>query len=752
MHDPGAANGRNGNRLYGVSGMDPIAAQNYPPHLLAGRGGFNVRSLIQQLLRNLHIIIGAAVIGVGLAVAAVQYMPPRYTSAVSLLIDPKRPGSYGADAAFANLYVDSTKIASVELILLSWGMLDRVVRAEHLADDPEFGDPRPSRFRQWLALFSSARTPPTPDAAAMREARAVDRLSQMIRTTRIGMTYVIRVDVSTGNAAQAQRLAKSIADAYLTDQMETKSAAARRDTAWLSTRLQQLRSDLIASEGSVEAIRQKFGLTETDNGPGSTLDRQAVTEVNAQLVNAEGDVAASQAKYEQSLRVMHSGGSLGGLSDVGASRVIEELRKQQAESSRRLADLSSRYTRDYPERLQAEKDRDILNAQVSLETSRIVDGLRNDYQTAVARRNALQSQLTRLVGAVSAVGSAQGRVQLREAERVAEANRIAYEASLGRLREVEEQQTREEAEARIISEPQIPESPSFPRPLIFLPAGGALGLLAGLGLVFLRPILRNRIVDADSAERDLSMPVLAMAPYLRKNDLAEGPMRLSIPEYLALKPYSQFAESLRLLRLGLRNAGVDGANIIQFTSAIPGEGKSTMAASMAVSAAAAGIRTVIVDLDFHNPAITRLFRGDDPEGVTDVLIGNVTAGSALQQYKSLPLRIIGAGSIDEPNPDLIESRQLRELIQNLSKEFELVILDTPPVLAIADPIVISSMVDATVMVVAWRNTPSDTVDYAVNTLRAARAPLAGLLLNKVNIAKSGPYGGKAYSYKRRIAA
>jgi capsular exopolysaccharide synthesis family protein len=669
-----------------------------------------------------------------------------------LLIDPKRPGAYGADTAFGNLYVDSTKIASVQLILLSWGMLDRVVQAEHLADDPEFGDPRPSRARQWLALLSITKPPPPLATPAAREARAVDRLSQMIRTTRVDMTYVIRVDVSAGNAAQARRLAKAVADAYLADQMETKSAAARRDSTWLSNRLQQQRSDLIASEASVEAIRQKFGLTQTDNGPGSTLDRQAVTAVNAQLVNAEADVAAGQAKYEQAQRVVRSGGSLDGLSDVAAAGVIEELRKQQADSNRRLADLSNRYTREYPERLQAEKDRDILNRQVSLEASRIVEALRDDYQTAVSRRDALKSELTRLVGAVSAVGSAQGRVQLREAERVAEANRIAYEASLGRLREVEEQETREEAEARVISEPQVPESASFPRLAIFLPAGGTLGLLTGLGLAFLVPLFRNRIVDAGRAERDLCLPVLAMAPYLSRGDLTEGYVRLTIPEYLALSPYSQFAESLRMLRLGLRNTGIDGAHVIQFTSAIPGEGKSTIAASMAVSAAAAGIRTVIVDLDFHNPAITRLFRGDDPEGVTDVLIGNVTAGSTLQRYKTLPLQIIGAGSVDEPNPDLIESRQLRDLIQTLSKEFELVILDTPPVLAIADPILVSSMVDATVVVVAWRNTPSDTVDYAVNTLRAAHAPLAGLLLNKVNIAQTGRYGGKNYTYKRRIAA
>jgi Mrp family chromosome partitioning ATPase len=126
----------------------------------------------------------------------------------------------------------------------------------------------------------------------------------------------------------------------------------------------------------------------------------------------------------------------------------------------------------------------------------------------------------------------------------------------------------------------------------------------------------------------------------------------------------------------------------------------------------------------------------------------------LQNHESLPLRIIGAGSVNDPNPDLIESRQLLELIQELGKQFDLVVLDTPPVLAISDPVLVSSLVDATVVVVAWGNTPSDTVDHAVNRLRAARAPLVGLVLNKVNSAKAGQYGGSGYTYAypRRIAA
>jgi capsular exopolysaccharide synthesis family protein len=280
-----------------------------------------------------------------------------------------------------------------------------------------------------------------------------------------------------------------------------------------------------------------------------------------------------------------------------------------------------------------------------------------------------------------------------------------------------------------------------------LAGGGALGLMLGLGLTFLFPYHRNRVVDVASAERAASLAVLAMTPLLRPADLQSDGRTLPIPEYLAIKPFSRFAESLRLLRLRLRASGTNGAQVIQVTSAVPGEGKSTVAAGLAISAASAGIRTVILDLDLHKPSVGKLFGGEPSQGVVNVLRGNVTAGTALRSHASLPLRIIDAGIGGRPRPDLFEGAQLRELIRELSKICDLIVLDTPPVLAISDPLFISSLVDSTVMVVAWHATPQRSVDDALAALRSARAPVAGLVLNKVKLARAGKYGMRTYAYE-----
>jgi capsular exopolysaccharide synthesis family protein len=703
--------------------------------------------LLRRLLRGLPVVVLFLLGGLYAGHAALHWVPAKYTSSASILIDPKRPGALGGETSFGNVFIDSSKIANVEVVLLSTRLLQQVVRSEHLAEVAGDDDAKPSWLRAVAAFLTGGNRPAALQTPAAREARAVEQLRQMIHTGRVGLTYVIKLDVTAGSPEQAQRLAEAVANAYLEDQVNSKLDAAKSDSTWLTDHMQTQRKELIRSEAAVESLRRRYGITGGSNGADSTVDRQSISQVNEELVRAQGDVAVAGAHYEQAEHLLRSGGSLEGLPDIAASPVIGSLRQQQADAARRVATLSERYASGYPELRQAERDRDAINRQVSMEVGRVLGELKNTYETAVARRDALQKELAGLVGTVNAASNAEARVELREAERVAEANRVAYEASLSRLREVEQLENRQDSEARIISDADLPDQPSFPKPMIFISGGGTLGLLLGFGLVLLLPLGRAKVEDIGMAERDFFLPVLAMAPYLSERILKVDGRMLAIPDYVRLNPFSRFAESLRILRLRLRPARSRSTRVIQITSAIPGEGKSTIAASIAVSAAAAGSRTVLVDLDLHRPAAGKLLGNSRAEGVVDVLLGSAQTGTTLQTHATLPISTISAGSIKSVNPGMLEGDQLRKLIAQLSEEFDLVVLDTPPVLAISDPLFISELVDATVMVVAWRATPQACVDDALSALRGAGAPLAGILLNKVNFSKTGRYG-KSYGYER----
>ena len=728
------------------------SAQDYlPPLIPAPMDRFAVKRLRRKAIQGLPIVAAGLVLGLAAAAILLQMLPPRYTSSVSILIDPKRPGAVGAETEFANMYVDTSKISGVELILLSSDVLDRVVDAQHLADDPAFGTAHPGLAGTLRAALFGAPPQTAPDSPQSRHERAVDRLRRMIRTGRVGTTYVINLDVIAPVAAQAQSLARAVAEAYLAEQVDTKLDAVRRDSAWLSDRLTTQRAQLIASEGAVEALRRKFGVVDSSGNRDLSIERQSITQVNGELLDAQAKVAASAARYQQAKTVLHSGGSLEGLPDIDGSMVIQGLRAQQAASAQRVADMAARYSANYPDLIRARSERAAIDHQVALEVSRVSATMKNDYEISVAHRDALAAQLAGLVSTVNAASSAGGRVELSQAERVAEANRVAYEATLARMREVEQQQTRQDAEARIISNPDLPDAPSFPKPMLLLPAGAAGGMLLGCGLVVLLAMGRKQVEDAVAAERDLMLPVLSMTPFLPSGLLFAGARKLSIPEYLTLNPFSGYAESLRLLRLRLRMSKPGGGHVVQVTSAIPGEGKSTIAASLAVSAAAAGTRTVLVDLDLHHPAAGKMLGHDSSQGVVDIVLGNAEAGMALQTHRDLPIWTINAGTIAALHPGVLESRQMRELIQGLAEKFDLVVVDSPPVLAISDPLYISSLVDTTIMVVGWRATSQHDVNDALTALRSAQAPLAGIVLNKVNPARAGGYGGNRYGYERVAA-
>ena len=694
----------------------------------------------------------AMLAGIWLGGFALRHVQPRFTSSALVVIDPKRPGSFGADTEFANVYIDTAKVASVETVMVSSGLLQRVVESLHLDDDPAFSAQSHSFLETHAPFLLPRQQGVPPDGRALRKARAVERLRLMITTARVSATYIIRLDVTTADAALSQRLAQAVADAYVNDLADTKLQAARRDYAWVSDQVREQREALIRSEVDVEAIRKRYGLIGAEGSNDGSIDRDSVKQVNEELAKAEGDLAAAAARYEQMRTGAPNHARGDAVPDIAGSPAVEALRLQQAEAARKLAELSSHYGPAHPARKQAERELQTLEQQLSAEVARAVASVATDYRTAMAHRDNLARNVAKLMGRINATSSGEGRVELREATRVAEADRIAYEASLTRLRDLEQQQTRLDVEARILSAAELPEHPSSPKPAIFLGGGGALGLLLGTACVGLSCLRRSRVADAASAERDLLLPVLAMIPNLHK-PCGAGGERVTIPDYLAARPFSPFADSLRLLRLRLKHASAGESKIVQVTSSVSGEGKSTVASCLAISAASAGLHTILVDLDMHQPTLGRIMAPGQcqgqgqAQGITDVLAGSARAEAVVRTHPSLPMKIFHAGTFRSLDPKLLEGSSLRDLIDLFRRECDLVIIDTPPVLAISDPLFISDLADAVIMVVAWNATPQSMVDNAIAALRSANAQVAGIVLNRVEPSGMSGYYDPHYGYE-----
>jgi capsular exopolysaccharide synthesis family protein len=409
---------------------------------------------------------------------------------------------------------------------------------------------------------------------------------------------------------------------------------------------------------------------------------------------------------------------------------------------------SQQFVAHRPEAIRAEEGLRAIEGQISAEEDRIIANLENDY--AASRNNviALKEQLKKLTGA-GGLANPDGQAKLREAQRVANANRQVYDSFLNKFKELEQSQTMQEAEARIIESARVPTQASFPRLPLFIMVSLGLGSLLGLGGAFvaeywLSDRMQSTFVTPMQLEQTLRLPMLASVPLLNVDDFEQKGHHLDILQYVLANQFSHFAEALRCIRMGLRRTDGDkSAKVIQITSAVPAEGKSTLAATLALSSALSGARVVLIDCDFRRPMTSKLFHLEKTGGLIDLLAGRAKWDEIANDYSSLT--IVPVGNCDRSSLDLIGSPRMIEVLKFASEHYDLVFLDSPPILPVSDAAVISSIADKTILLIEWNKTDRDLVFQAIDSVHLNKGTVTGVVLNKVNLATIRSYG---YNYSK----
>ncbi|MEZ5842117.1 MAG: polysaccharide biosynthesis tyrosine autokinase, partial [Hyphomicrobiaceae bacterium] len=636
-----------------------------------------------------------------------------------------------------------------------------VVEKLHLDDDPEFSRPRGGGLpgvgairRLVSQLFAGGEaSEETTEGLTRVQQDTIKAVREATRARRVGVTYVIDVSFTSKDAAKAARIADAIAEAYLLEQLEARYETAKRASDWLSERLGGLSDQVQASERAVSEYRARFGLVDTG---GDTIDKQQVSEINAQLVLARAKTAETRAKYEQTQRLASGGGNTAAVAEVLQSQVIASLRTQEAEVARKEADLSTQYGPRHPTILNVRAELADIRRAIHNEVERIITNLRNEYEVAQKRESSLQESLDKLTGVASINDEA--RIKLRDLEREAEANRSLYQSFLQRFKETREQTTLETTDSRVISPALRPERASYPQTSVFLGLALFLGLGVGISAAFLMEYLESGFTTAEQVEADLNLPVLAMLPRLSTSEYDPERKGGTVLSYVATKPLSRFGEGIRSARVAISLSDVDQPpRLVLVTSSVPGEGKSTIASSIAVSASASGIKTLLIDGDMRHPSTSKLFGLEKSRGLVDLLSGTAQAGEVFRGFNNGSLIVLPAGAGTKNSPDLLASQRMRQFLETARSSYDLVIIDTPPVTAVVDSLVVIPHTDKVLFVLEWENTARDIVARAMSVLGESRASVAGVVMNKVELDRmrhresyykyySGKYGyGKYYS-------
>jgi capsular exopolysaccharide synthesis family protein len=318
-------------------------------------------------------------------------------------------------------------------------------------------------------------------------------------------------------------------------------------------------------------------------------------------------------------------------------------------------------------------------------------------------------------------------IRINALERETEASRSLLRAVLERSQQTVSQTAIEKPDGRILSPATVPGVPSFPKPMLFVVAAAALGVLFGLLLVWFLEQADSTLRSGDEVRSSLGLPCLALVPTLRRGILG----RHRVEDYVARKPLSPFSESMRTLRASLW-LGSDPPRLVVITAARPGEGKTTTAVALARSAAMNGERVLLIDCDIRLPSVGKVFRAEGAPGVTDLLLGQANYEQILRRDHLTGLDYIPAGAAEVHSLGLFMSEAMATLIERVRQDYDLVIMDAPPALAMADARVVARLADATLLCVKWRDTPRSVVRNSLALLEDAKARVVGAALTQVD--------------------
>ncbi len=702
-----------------IEGEDliPISAANADRSRLAD----SFASLREILRRRYLTMLAVTAIIFGLAIALLLQLTPQYVAVAKLRIDPSRNPVGNAREATSGLSDEA--IETEVTVLASPEIAREVTKRLGLVDDPAFrpkvkdGQPAPYGD-QLLNLVSS-------DVARGLDVR------------REKLTYVIAVGYQAKDATTAARIANAFAQTYIDTRVGGNTSTAQRQVEWFNKQIETLGAEARGADAQLAQYRAQAGIVQ--GGANGTITDQQVAPLSSQLAEAQSSAAEARAKLVQAERQVRSGG-LDAVADVRVSPVIADLRRQLAEVTRNLGEITSRYGDRHPETIKVRQQVAALNSQIQDEANRTLSSLRAEADAAGARSASLQSSLGSLKGQQAV--NTRAAVIAEGMEREAANKHTAYDKMAQMRLEALQASRNNIGNAELIDSATPPRYPSAPnkRVLAALALVAALGM--GIAVIAAQELLTSGMRTIDELESRLKLPVLGSLPRLAKRRGRGSPA-----DTLITQPASLYGEALRNTRasvLGVQVAGV--SRVVAFTSALPEEGKSTTALSFARVLALGGTRTLLVDCDLRRAALLDMAGATVSTGLVEVLRSQSRAADAIVSDKVPQLDLLLVHERLFSAEDLFGRDQMASLLAELRRTYDVIVLDLPPVMGVADARTLSVMADVAILIVRWGKTPARAASTALSWLRGDGAKVPGAIYTMVDPA-SEAVGGLFYSSK-----
>ncbi len=694
----------------------------------------DLRGLARVIWRRRWLVLACAV---GLAVLtyiAVSLSSPTYTALAKVMLDPRKAQIVTNEEVVRDLDLSEEVVNGEAAVLRSNVLIQDVVERMGV----ERFEPMTPKTFDWIEEVAAEGDPAALAAAEEQLMQAVIwSVRKNLSVYLEGDSYVIGIRSDAPEARLAADIANTIADTYIGGQISGRVDKARRATAWLEDRVEELRRQVETAEAAVAGYRARSLLAD-----GATLESatEQLGKLSGQLVSARADSATAQASYEQLQSVADTGG-FPAVARIVTSPLIEQLTTERIELVREDDNWAERYDDTHVERVRIRSKLARIDADIEAEVQKTLDVARNEMEIAQIRSRTLEEGISTLEERILSIS--QNSLGLRQLEREAQAARSNYEMLLTRLTETRTQEQLQEPDAKLIERAVVPSKPSKPRPKLLAVMAGILGGAAGLGLVFALEMTTQTFRTTRDVETETGLPVLANLPL--HNHGKDGLMEAT--RALKEAPYSLYAERMRHLRTALlMRDGEETPRAIVMLSNAPDEGKTTTALALAQMSVMAGKSVIVVDGDLRRSTMQKSFAWDIERDLADVIRGDCKLYEAVYTDPDFGFDFLAAKGSHPDVADRISARVLSPIIEELKLFYDVVIVDAPALLAVSDGLVLAQVVDTRLLIVGWDSTPRRAVATGLDQLAEMRLEIAGIAMSKVDPSRSPEPKIEGYSY------
>ena len=693
----------------------------YPEELLEPAGGLNLREFITVLNRRKKLVITTAIATMLLALLLTLLMQPVYRAYSTIKVERYAANAnveiLNAEASRSDRDFFETQIQLIQTKALAQRVIDQLGLDKKTTQT--------SFFSKIKSMFGSGSTSAQDDRQSMEEI-----FLENLTVKPISNSQLLNIAYDSSDPKLAANISNAIAKTFVRQNLERRFDTASSYKTYVTDNIEVTRKSLEEAEQRLNVYAKENNIVQGSDGESTnthTLKKQA-----EELVLAEKEKIEAEAAYE----IYKNDPSTDPASIINSPYILS-LKKAAARLDTKYRSIRNKRSRSARN---LKKEIESLRNQIATEAESIKLSLKSKFLESEQKEKMLRLQLNKLKA--NALNQQSKNTKYNRLLREVEINQLAYNKQLEQLMAVNVASNVGTNNISIIDKANPPTrkfKPSLKTNLLF---GLLLGLLLGMGIAFLREFIDDTIKDTQLLEKISGLPVLTQLPEIKTKSSKEVALQA------AIKPRSALSESIRSLRTSLRFSTRNGApQSIFITSSAPGEGKTSIAVNLAIAYAQSGSRVLLIDADLRNPSVHKLLEVDNLKGLTNYLADPQAVNSEISHSCMIKnLQVIPSGPIPPDPVELLSGNKMIELLNTASKSYDYIIIDGPPVLGLADALVISNLSDATIVAVEAGKTRKTKMLDALKRLERANANLIGSVITRISREVNPEYDQQYYSY------